>query len=142
VRRSRPLETARAGRRLSRTTGIRPGDIVRIHDGHFTPTGASWINLVERWFAELTSRKLRRGKHRSVAELNADIEDWVEHWNENPNPYVWTKIADQILDTLHDGRVLARAPSRSNHTRRASGRASGPAAEAVCELWPTRTRPR
>jgi transposase len=67
---------------------------------HFTPTGASWINLVERWFAELTSRKLRRGTHRSVAQLNADIEDWVEHWNENPNPYVWTKTADQILDTL------------------------------------------
>jgi hypothetical protein len=67
---------------------------------HFTPTGASWINLVERWFAELTARKLRRGTHRSVAELNADIEDWVEHWNHNPNPYVWTKTADQILDTL------------------------------------------
>ncbi len=67
---------------------------------HFTPTGASWINLVERWFAELTARKLRRGAHRSVTELNADIEDWVEHWNENPNPYVWTKTADEILDTL------------------------------------------
>jgi transposase len=67
---------------------------------HFTPTGASWINLVERWFAELTSRKLRRGIHRSVAELNADIEDWVEHWNEDPRPYAWTKSADEILDTL------------------------------------------
>jgi transposase len=67
---------------------------------HFTPTGASWINLVERWFGELTARKLRRGNHRSVAQLNADIEDWIEHWNENPNPYVWTKTADQILDTL------------------------------------------
>src|SRR5665648_268013 len=67
---------------------------------HFTPTGASWLNLVERWFAELTSRKLRRGAHRSVAELNANIEDWVEHWNEDPRPYVWTKSADQILETL------------------------------------------
>jgi transposase len=67
---------------------------------HFTPTGASWINLVERWFAELTARKLRRGTHRSVAELNADIEDWVEHWNEDPKPYVWTKSADDILDSL------------------------------------------
>lgn len=67
---------------------------------HFTPTGASWINLVERWFAELTARKLRRGTHRSVAELNADIEDWVERWNEDPKPYVWTKSADDILDTL------------------------------------------
>jgi transposase len=67
---------------------------------HFTPTGASWINLVERWFGELTARKLRRGVHRSVAELNTDIENWVEHWNENPKPYVWTKPADEILDNL------------------------------------------
>jgi transposase len=67
---------------------------------HFTPTGASWLNLVERWFAELTSRKLRRAAHRSVRELNADIEHWIEHWNQNPQPYVWTKTADQILDTL------------------------------------------
>ncbi len=65
---------------------------------HFTPTGASWINLVEHWFAELTARKLRRGTHRSVAELNADIEDWVEHWTEDPKPYVWTKSAEEILD--------------------------------------------
>ncbi|HVC07324.1 MAG TPA: IS630 family transposase, partial [Solirubrobacterales bacterium] len=58
------------------------------------------INLVERWFAELTARKLGRGTHRSVAELNADIEDWVEHWNEDPKPYVWVKSADEILDSL------------------------------------------
>ena len=67
---------------------------------HFTPTGASWINLVERWFAELTARKLRRGTHRSVNELNTDIDDWVKHWNDDPKPYVWTKTADQILDSL------------------------------------------
>ena len=67
---------------------------------HFTPTGASWLNLVERWFAELTRRKLRRASHRSVRALNADIHDWLEHWNENPRPYVWTKTAEDILDTL------------------------------------------
>lgn len=67
---------------------------------HFTPTGASWMNLVERWFGELTSRKLRRGTHRSVRELNKDIRDWVKQWNENPRPYVWTKTAEQILDTI------------------------------------------
>jgi transposase len=67
---------------------------------HFTPTGASWLNLVERWFAELTARKLRRGAHRSVRALNADIEDWTERWNEDPKPYVWTKTADQILEAL------------------------------------------
>ena len=67
---------------------------------HFTPTGASWMNLVERWFAELTSRKLKRGTHRSVRELNNDIRDWTRHWNENPRPYIWTKTAEQILNTL------------------------------------------
>jgi transposase len=67
---------------------------------HFVPTGASWLNLVERWFAELTRRKLRRGAHRSVRQLNADIRDWIEHWNADPRPFAWTKSADQILDTL------------------------------------------
>jgi transposase len=67
---------------------------------HFTPTGASWINLVERWFAELTRRLLQRGVHRSVAELSADIEAWLASWNENPRPFVWTKNADQILESL------------------------------------------
>ncbi len=67
---------------------------------HFTPTSASWINLVERWFAELTARKLRRGVHRSVRALNADIRDWIATWNEDPKPYVWTKTADEILDNL------------------------------------------
>jgi transposase len=67
---------------------------------HFTPTGASWLNLLERWFAELTQRKLRRGAHRSVRELNTDIREWIEHCNENPKPYTWTKTADQILETL------------------------------------------
>jgi transposase len=67
---------------------------------HFTPTGASWMNLVERWFAELTARKLKRGTHRSVRELNKDIRDWVKHRNENPRPYVWTKTAEQILNTI------------------------------------------
>jgi len=67
---------------------------------HFTPTGASWINLVERWFGELTARKLRRGVHRSVKALNADIQDWTSKWNEDPKPYVWAKTADQILDSI------------------------------------------
>jgi transposase len=67
---------------------------------HFTPTSASWLNLVERWFAELTERKLRRGTHRSVAELNTDIRNWITTWNNDPKPYVWVKTADQILDNL------------------------------------------
>jgi len=67
---------------------------------HFTPTSSSWLNLVERWFAELTTKKLRRGAHRSVGQLNADIRAWIETWNENPQPFVWTKTADQILDSI------------------------------------------
>jgi transposase len=67
---------------------------------HFTPASASWINLVERWFAELTTRKLRRSAHRSVTELEADIRKWTSEWNKNPRPFVWAKTADEILDTL------------------------------------------
>ena len=67
---------------------------------HFTPTSASWLNLVERWFSELTTRKLRRGTHRSVRELNTDIRTWIANWNEDPKPYVWVKTTDQILDNL------------------------------------------
>ncbi len=67
---------------------------------HFTPTSASWLNLVERWFAELTNRKLRRSAHRSVTELEADVRRWINEWNADPKPFVWTKAADDILDTL------------------------------------------
>jgi transposase len=67
---------------------------------HFTPTSSSWLNLVERWFAELTSRKLRRSAHRSVTELEADIRRWINEWNKDPRPFAWTKSADDILETL------------------------------------------
>lgn len=67
---------------------------------HFTPTYGSWMNLVERWFSALTTKKLKRSAHTSVKELAADIITWVEQWNTNPQPYVWTKTADQILDRL------------------------------------------
>jgi transposase len=67
---------------------------------HFTPTSSSWLNLVERWFAELTTKNLQRATHRSVRELNAGIRAWINDWNDNPRPYVWTKTADQILDSI------------------------------------------
>jgi len=67
---------------------------------HFTPTSASWLNLVERWFAELTTKKLRRGTHTSVRQLNTDIRAWIDTWNDNPRPYVWTKTADQIIESV------------------------------------------
>jgi len=67
---------------------------------HFTPTGSSWLNLVERWLAELTNRKLRRSAHCSVTELETDIRKWASEWNKNPKPFIWTKTADEILETL------------------------------------------
>jgi transposase len=78
---------------------------------HFTPTSASWLNLVERWFAELTNKLLRRGAHRSVRQLNADIRAWIDGWNDNPRPFVWTKTADEILDSI------ARYCQRINESR-------------------------
>jgi transposase len=67
---------------------------------HFTPTSSSWLNLVERWFAELTRKLLQRSAHRSVRKLNADITNWVKTWNENPKPFTWTKNADEILESI------------------------------------------
>jgi transposase len=67
---------------------------------HFTPTSSSWLNLVERWFAELTRRLLKRSAHRSVAALTNDLNTWIAHWNNNPTPFVWHKTADEILDNL------------------------------------------
>jgi len=67
---------------------------------HFTPIGASWINLVERWFALLTQKQLRRGAHRSTRALEAAILDYITLSNEHPKPFVWTKTADEILASV------------------------------------------
>ena len=67
---------------------------------HFTPTGSSWINQVERWFGFLTDQMLRRGVHKSVQALEADIRAWVADWNQHPRPFIWTKTAEEILDAL------------------------------------------
>ena len=67
---------------------------------HFTPTYSSWLNQVERWFALLTDKKLRRGTHRSIYALEKDIRDWIAAWNDNPKPFSWTKTADEILERL------------------------------------------
>jgi transposase len=77
---------------------------------HLTPTYSSWLNLVERWFAELTNRKLRRSAHRSVAELEADLTAWIAAWNDDPKPFVWTKTADEILDNLTGYLHLITSP--------------------------------
>jgi transposase len=67
---------------------------------HFTPTYGSWINLVERWFAELTNKRIRRGVFRSVKDLEAAIREYIDVHNEDPKPFVWTKTADQILASI------------------------------------------
>jgi transposase len=73
---------------------------------HYTPTYSSWINQVERWFAYLTQDLLQRSDHRSVQALEKDIREWVAAWNENPKPFIWTKTAEQILESI--ARLLKR----------------------------------
>jgi len=67
---------------------------------HFTPTGSSWIHQVERWFGHLTSQLIRRGVHKSVQALEGDIRTWMKNWNSDPKPFVWTKTAEEILESL------------------------------------------
>jgi transposase len=93
---------------------------------HFTPTSASWLNLVERWFALLTDKQLRRGVHRSTKELETAISTYIQHHNKNPKPFIWHKTADQILDsfakfctrTLDSGHWLLFPKTRPAQTRR------------------------
>lgn len=73
---------------------------------HFTPTYSSWINQVERLFAEVTRDLLQCSDHRNVQTLEEDLRNWVKGWNENPNPFIWTKTAEEILASL--GRLLTR----------------------------------
>jgi len=73
---------------------------------HFTPTSGSWLNLVERWFALLTERQIKRGSHRSTIELERAIRDYLAVYNQNPTPFVWHKTADQIIESV--GRFCTR----------------------------------
>jgi transposase len=79
---------------------------------HFTPTGASWLNLVERWFALLTDKQLRRGVHRSTRELKTAIKRYLAITNQSPKPFVWTKTADEILESV---ARFCRRTSDSGH---------------------------
>jgi len=67
---------------------------------HFTPTSSSWLNLIERWFGEITRKKIRRGVFRSVPELIRAIEEYIRYHNENPKPFVWTKRAEDIIEKV------------------------------------------
>lgn len=69
---------------------------------HFIPTSASWLNLVERWFGELSQKAVRRGVFRSVKELQRAIQEFLSAWNANPSPFVWTASVEKILESLLD----------------------------------------
>ncbi len=73
---------------------------------HFTPTSSSWLNQVERWFGFITDELIRRGSHTSIHALEADIRAWATAWNDNPRPFIWTKPAEEILESI--GRLLTR----------------------------------
>ncbi len=79
---------------------------------HFTPTSSSWLNQVERFFAEITTKRIRRGAFRSVAALERAIREYLDHHNENPKPFFWTADADLILNRVK--RVCERI-SDSGH---------------------------
>jgi transposase len=72
---------------------------------HFTPTSSSWLNLVERWFRELTDKALRRAVFHSVPDLIASIQDYIDSHNDDPRPYVWTATAESILAKVARGRI-------------------------------------
>jgi transposase len=80
---------------------------------HFTPTYGSWINPVERWFAEITNQRIRRGVFRSVKELEGAIREYIAVHNQDPKPFVWTRTADQILASIarYVQRTAAAQPS-------------------------------
>ncbi len=84
---------------------------------HFTPTSASWLNQVERWFAALTERQIRRGTHRSTTELERAIEAYLAVCNDQPAPFIWTKTADQILASLKHYCERSREPAAGGAMR-------------------------
>ena len=83
---------------------------------HFTPTSSSWLNLIERWFKELTDKRLRRGAFSSVAELSTAIATWAEHWNLDPKPFIWKATAQDIIAKVQRGRdTLRQIKSQTDH---------------------------
>ena len=83
---------------------------------HFIPTSSSWLNLVERWFKELTDKRLRRGIFTSVEDLTQAITNWAEHWNTDPKPFIWKATAQQIIEKITRGRAtLHQVISATDH---------------------------
>jgi len=80
---------------------------------HFTPTSSSWLNLIEGWFSVLTRRALTNASFTSVAELETAIDVWASHWNDNPQPFLWTKTVDDIITKVKRGRATLTALTES-----------------------------
>jgi hypothetical protein len=80
------------------------------------PTSSSWLNLIERWFKELTDKRLRRGRFTSVADLTRAITSWAEHWNTDPKPFIWKATAEDIIAKTQRGRdALHQIKSQTDH---------------------------
>ena len=82
---------------------------------HYTPTSSSWLNLIERWFKELTDKRLRRGAFTSVADLTEAITTWAKHWNENPKPFIWKATAEDIITKVQRGRATLHQIKTQTH---------------------------
>ncbi len=80
---------------------------------HYTPTSASWLNLVERWFRELTQKRIRRDSFTSVGQLIEAINIWTDHWNQNPKPFIWHRPAQEIITKVRRGRAALNHPIKS-----------------------------
>ena len=76
---------------------------------HFTPTNASWLNLVERWFGVISQQAIRRGSFDSVAELERAITRFLNNWNQHAQPFAWTKTADQIKRSIRNAKLISDA---------------------------------
>ena len=81
----------------SKTSPLRPQKVNKRGALHFTPTSASWLNMVERFFAEFTTKRIRRGSYSSVDDLEAAIYDYLLRYNAKPKPFTWSKTAENIL---------------------------------------------
>jgi len=82
---------------------------------HYTPTSSSWVNLVERWFKELTDKRLRRGIFTSVAELTEAIATWAAHWNTDPKPFIWKATAQDVIAKVRRGRTTLHQIKTQTH---------------------------
>ena len=82
---------------------------------HYTPTSASWLNLVERWFREITQKRIRRDSFHSVGQLIEAINTWTDHWNQDPKPFIWHKTAQEIITKVKRGRAALHQNKTATH---------------------------